>query len=90
MADITQSEKGLLRHLANGGLCALAVYGKTTKTMEALSQPRCLDAGLNRFDSIVSKGLARYGYPSPYKNGKSIPIVLTEAGKAAEAEDANV
>lgn len=82
MSDLTQSHINLLKHIHGGGLVAVAVYGSKTKTIEVLSRPTCRETGLKAIDYLNDLGLIRYGDPSPYKSGKSLPLVLTDAGKS--------
>lgn len=82
MIDLQQSHKDFMKHLSGGGLVAIAIYGKKVGTMEVVSFPKYMNAGLKSISHLMELGLLRYGDPSPYKSGKSLPIVLTEAGKA--------
>lgn len=83
MSDLTRSHINLLKHIHGGGLMAVAIHGRKTKTIEVLSQPTCRETGLKAIDYLNDLGLIRYGDPSPYKSGKSLPIVLTDEGKVA-------
>lgn len=83
MSELTQSQVGMLKQLQDGGLIALAVYGKRDLTVEVLSLPKCLYAGVKGIEELRERGLVRYGDRSPYKSGKSLPIVLTDAGRVA-------
>jgi len=81
MSALTEPHIKFLKNLSNGGLVAIANYGKREITMEVLSRPTCYEAGLKGIDYLRELGLVRYGDPSPYKSGTVTPIVLTEAGK---------
>lgn len=82
MGELTEAHMKFLKNLNSGGLVAVAIYGKVTQTMEVLSRPTCSEAGLKGIDYLRELGLVRYGDPSPYKSGKSLPIVLTDAGRS--------
>lgn len=64
---------------------ATAIYGKKEEVVEVISRPTCMFAGIKGIAELQELGLVRYGDPSPYKSGRSLPIVLTDAGKAAVA-----
>jgi hypothetical protein len=81
MSELQESHRNLLKHIHGGGLVAVAIYGKTTQTREVLSRPTYREAGLKGIDHLRELGLVRYGDPSPYKSGMSLPVVLTDAGK---------
>lgn len=81
MSELTEAHIKFMKNLNSGGLVSVAIYGKVTQTMEILSRPTCREAGLKGIDYLRELGLVRYGDPSPYKSGKSLPIVLTDAGK---------
>lgn len=85
MSDLRQSQRDFLKHLHGGGLVALAIYGKKEEVVEVISRPTCMFAGIKGIAELQELGLVRYGDPSPYKSGRSLPIVLTDAGKAAVA-----
>ena len=83
MSDLTASHLQFLKHLDDGGLAALRVYGKSTQTVEVVCKPKSYGAGIKSISYLSDLGLVRYGDPSPYKSGTSRPLVLTDAGKAA-------
>lgn len=85
MIDLAKSHIALLRHISDGGLVSLCIYGKRTQTMEVLCRPKTDGAGIKSISYLQELGLVRYGDPSPYKSGKSLPIILTEEGKSAIA-----
>lgn len=83
MRELNASQVNFLKFLRDGGLAAIANYGKMVQTNEVLSRPVCMHAGLRSIDMLIAAGFVRYGDPSPYKSGTVTPIVLTEAGKEA-------
>lgn len=83
MSELSWSDRNILTHLSGGGLIAIANYGKHTLTVEVLSRPTCVDAGIRRIEQLIVDGLVRWGDPSPYKRGTVTPIVLTDDGKEA-------
>lgn len=85
MSELTDSQTQLLKHLSGGGMVATCIYGKRTTTIEVISRPSCWAAGFRSIEVLREAGLIRDGEPSPYKSGKSIPVVLTDAGRAALA-----
>lgn len=85
MSELTASHVSFLKHLHGGGLVAMAIYGKREEIVEVLSRPTCMYAGIKAISYLTDLGLVRYGDPSPYKSGKSLPIVLTDAGKEVVA-----
>lgn len=86
MSELTESQLNLLKHLSGEGLVAIATYGKKEKVIEVVSYPLYHAAGIKSISWLLELGLVRYGDPSPYKSGKSLPIILTDAGKAAVSE----
>lgn len=83
MNELTASHLSFLKHLSDGGMAALCIYGKRVETTEIVCRPKSYGAGLKSLSYLSDLGLVRYGDPSPYKSGKSLPIILTEEGKAA-------
>ena len=88
MDDFKESQLSLLRHIHKGGLVAVAIHGKKTKTIEILSRPFTHHAGLMRVEQLREDGMIRDGDRSPYKSGFVTPVILTEKGKLA-AESGN-
>lgn len=83
--DISAAHISLLKHIHSGGSVAVATYGKRTQTVEVICNPKSDGAGLKSISHLMELGLVRYGDSSPYKSGKSSPILLTEAGEAVLA-----
>jgi hypothetical protein len=83
MSNLSEPQRQLLKHLGDGGLVATCIYGKRTMTVEVTSRPNCWAAGIRSIELLRKDGLVRDGDPSPYKSGRSIPVVLTDAGRLA-------
>jgi hypothetical protein len=83
MNNLTASHLEFLKHLNDGGMASIRVYGKSTQTVEVVCKPKSYGAGIKSISYLWDLGLVRYGDSSPYKSGTSRPIVLTDAGKAA-------
>jgi hypothetical protein len=83
MNDLTPSHVDFLKHVNSGGLAAVCIYGKKELTTEIITRPRCYGAGLKSLSYLHDLGFIRYGDASPYKSGKSFPVLLTELGKLA-------
>lgn len=75
---LSRSQQALLEFLRNGGLVAVAWYGKSTMTLEVKTLPFCMDAGLKTIEDLRKNGLIRDGDKSPYKNGVITPVILTD------------
>lgn len=84
MSELSIAQIMLLKHIHGGGLVAVATYGKRDVTTEVTTYPKFhAGAGLRSISDLQERGLVRYGDASPYKSGKSLPLVLTDAGKEA-------
>lgn len=80
---LNETEKEVLWHLDNGGTIAVRIYGKRVRTMDTICGPSSFRVGLRMLDTLEKAGLICHGEPSPYRSGKSYPILLTELGKTA-------